>query len=223
MRLVYLVKAAAGLCSAMFAATSAFAQNDMPGPFSCVLGDSSVVLYANDDGTRFTGEMEVSAEYGDGSAGSELSFTQKYSGWRTVYEAEGMIMVITGDAAQIYGDFGTADCFASRSVPAGEDAAARWAPVRGGGQTWMETEASGQVLTWGGTVRAGPGTEFARVTGLPMGRAVTLLAKADRVWLEEFPWYKVLLADGREGYIAGGLLCSPEGRDGFYNARNCEG
>lgn len=210
--------AAAGACPA-------WAQGDIPGPFACNLGDSQVVLYANDDASEYAGELALVGDYAgmDSGPARMVVLRQKYAGWRTVYENAEMTMVINADAALLYGGFGTSDCFASRSTPVGDGWQGGGQQVSGEGQSWTEWAAPGSAITWGGNVRSGPGTEFKRVTGVPLGAAVETLAVTDRTWLDEYPWYKVRLPNGTEGYIAGGLLCSREGRSGMYNASDCTG
>lgn len=227
-------------CTAGLMGSSALAQESVPGPvpgpFACSIGDVGLMLYPNDDATEFSGTYEVGGEYAqdDGSEPEKVTLTQRHSNWRYVYSSTEMTMIVAGDSATIYGDFGESDCFASRSIaveegwqlgttfsdPSGGDG---WRSVSGSGERWRETEASGTVFTWGGNVRAGPGQDFTRVGGVPLGVEVELLAETDRRWLEGYPWYKVRLPGGKSGYIAGGLLCSREGREGTFNSRNCEG
>ncbi|UIP07955.1 SH3 domain-containing protein [Erythrobacter sp. SDW2] len=215
---VLIVVAAAG-------AIPAWAQGDIPGPFACSLGDSQVVLYANEDASEYAGELAPAGDYAAMDSGEPrlLTLRQKYNGWRTVYENAEMTMVINADAAQLYGAFGTSECFASRSVAVGESWRGGGQLVSGEGQRWTEWAAPGGAITWGGNVRSGPGQEFKRVAGVPLGVNVETIAVTDRTWLDEYPWYKVRLPDGTEGYIAGGLLCSREGRSGMYNERDCTG
>ncbi|MDC0887077.1 SH3 domain-containing protein [Altererythrobacter sp.] len=213
---------------AMFAAAMPVAAKaDTPGPFSCIMGDSSVILTSNDDGSAFTGTPENSGENtGEGDSEQEdvLTLAQKYPGWRTIYEGGDRTMVMESDGAvYLHGKHGIGSCFASRSIPPLPYLPGPWSRQSLGTESWMEAPTSGTVITWGGNVRAGPGTDFGRVAGVPLGVSVTLVAQADRVWLQEYAWFKVRLPDGREGYIAGGLLCSRDARQGFYNARSCEG
>lgn len=94
----------------------------IPGPFVCTVGESMVILSANADATRYAGELSPDSEY-DGVATGEpplVVLTQKYAGWRTVYQNGRTTMVIDGDAAVLYGSFGIIDCFASRSTSVGE-------------------------------------------------------------------------------------------------------
>ncbi|WP_284125996.1 SH3 domain-containing protein [Parerythrobacter aestuarii] len=221
---------------------------EIPGPFVCSIGDVEAQLYANDDATQYSGEMVLGGDYGQGEDGEPevLTLNQVYPGWRYVYANDEMTMVIGGDEAMLYGDFGESRCFASRSVPvgpgwqygavgeAGDPGLGDYAPddtavvegvqvITRGEETWTESPMAGTAITWGGNVRAGPGTQFGRVAGVPLGFTVTLLARTDRRWLESDPWYKVRLPNGREGYIPGGLLCTRDGREGFFNQRNCEG
>ena len=220
------MRAVVGLIGAglMLAAAPARAQQEAAGPFVCAMGDSEGVLTANDDGTEYSGTFMLAGDY----AGMETQpreatvLRQKYDSWNTVYENDDMTMVVSGDRAQIYGAFGTSTCVAETPNPpgAGDDAGRI---VSGEGQRWSEWDASGTAITWGGNVRSGPGEDFSRLIGVPLGRSVEVLAVADRYWLDEYPWFKVRLANGTVGYIAGGLLCSREDAAGMYNARNCEG
>lgn len=206
-------------------ASPTMAQGEIPGPFSCSLGDSQVVLYANEDATAYSGELALAGDYAGMDSGEPrvLTLRQKYDGWRTVYENEDMTMVINADAAMLYGTFGMSDCFASRSVVVGDGWQGGGQEVSGEGQVWTEWLAPGGAITWGGNVRSGPGEDFKRVAGVPLGVNVETIAVTDRMWLDEYPWYKVRLPNGTEGYIAGGLLCSVEGRSGMFNERECTG
>lgn len=198
---------------------------EVPGPFVCDIGDSQVVLSANDDATRYAGELTPATEYEGVDTGEPpvVTLVQKYAGWRTVYQNSRTTMVIEADSAKLFGAFGIIDCFASRSTSVGAGWEQDGTRVAGGGQVWLERPAPGKALTWGGNVRSGPGAEFARVTGVPLGVEVETLAMADRTWLDEYPWFKVRLPGGKTGYIAGGLLCSRDGREGMYNANDCSG
>lgn len=230
MRILSGVVAAGGLAAASPALAEA------PGPFVCSLGDSEAILSANEGATEYSGTFRLAGDYAglERSEPETLTLSQRFSGWRYVYANEEMTMVILGDEAMLYGDFGESRCFASRSVPVGEgwqygppdDAPitlGAWKVVAQGETAWRELAEDGAALTWGGNVRAGPGTEFDRVAGVPLGVEVGVLARTDRTWLDEYPWFKVRLGTGRVGYIAGGLLCTRDNRTGFYNARNCEG
>ena len=210
--------------AAFFAAWPAMAQPVPRGPYVCSMGDAEGTLTASADGSHYSGTFRLAGEYAGSEQDepSETVLAQKYYGWNTVYENEAMTLVVSGDRAHLYGAFGTSDCFADRPNPPGAgDAPGR--VIDDGGQRWKEWDASGMAMTWGGNVRSGPGMDFARVAGVPLGREVEVLAVADRYWLDEYPWFKVRLADGTTGYIAGGLLCSRDGAQGMYNARNCEG
>lgn len=103
-------------------ASPAQAQDDVPGPFVCMIGESQVVLSANADATRYAGELEPAGGYDGVDTGEPplVTLVQKYAGWRTVYQNSRTTMAIEGDAAKLYGAFGVIDCFASRSVPVGE-------------------------------------------------------------------------------------------------------
>ena len=94
----------------------------IPGPFVCSIGESQIVLSANADATRYAGEMTPVSEYDGVDTGEPplVSLTQKYAGWRTVYQNGRTTMAIEGDAATLYGAFGIIECFASRSTSVGE-------------------------------------------------------------------------------------------------------
>ncbi|GAA4041705.1 hypothetical protein GCM10022213_09950 [Parerythrobacter jejuensis] len=204
-------------------ASPALAQGDLPGPFSCSIGDAEALIYANEDGSVFSGQMTLAGDYAEqDTSPRELSFAQKYAGWRTVYENADMTLVIAGDSAKIYGAFGTSDCFASRSQAVADGWEGGWISVKRNKKSWRERPETGAAITWGGMIRSGPGKDFPSVGSVMMGRNVTVIARTDQTWLREYPWFKVRFAGGGVGYIAGGLLCTRDGRDGYYNDRGCE-
>lgn len=223
-----------GMLAAAVSASPALAE--IPGPFACSVGDSEILLEANHDATAYSGTFKLAGDYAglERSPPETTTLTQRFTGWRYIYANGEMTLVIDGDSAMLFGDFGESRCAAARSAPVGEgwqyglpdDAKiplGAWKVRELGDTSWRELGEDGKALTWGGNVRAGPGQEFDRVAGVPMGVEVTVLARTDRYWLEEYPWFKVRLPNGREAYIAGGLLCTRDNRTGFYNARDCEG
>ena len=68
--------------------------------------------------------------------------------------------------------------------------------------------AAGRAL--GGRMRAGPGTDAAHVASLPENTPVTVTHGTPE-WMNGYLWYGVE-ANGRRGYVWGGILCAP-GRD----------
>ena len=205
----------AGLVFAITGPAYALSAEATPaGPFVCTVGDSDGVLTASADGSYYMGTLALAGDHSgmDDSSPAPTVLAQKYFGWITVYHNDEITMVIDGGTATLYGAFGTGECATSSSIPVG---------MSGNGQDWTETPSVGAALAWGGNVRSGPGEGFARIASVRMGAEITTLAVTDRLWLGEYPWFRVRLPDGREGYIAGGLLCSRDGRDGMFNARNC--
>lgn len=62
--------------------------------------------------------------------------------------------------------------------------------------------------SWGGIVRAGPGTRFRRIGSLKKGDVVTLLEDTG-VRLNGYTWFKIEFG-GRTGYQWGGILCAED-------------
>ncbi len=60
--------------------------------------------------------------------------------------------------------------------------------------------------SWGGKVRAGPGTNFNQVASLQNGDPVRLLEDT-RIMFNGYPWYRISYKGGRTGYQWGGILC----------------
>ena len=60
--------------------------------------------------------------------------------------------------------------------------------------------------SWGGKVRAGPGTNFNQVSSLQNGDPVRLLEDT-RIMFNGYPWYRISYKGGRTGYQWGGILC----------------
>ncbi len=60
---------------------------------------------------------------------------------------------------------------------------------------------TGTVTSWGLNVRSGPGVGFPRLTSIPNGTVVTLLARTADSW-----WVKVVLANGTVGWVSANFL-----------------
>ena len=179
---------------------------DLPA-LRCAVGDSELVLTIDMQGTGMSGTLSPAGEHADGSGPVAVELEPAYESWGFVFENAEMTLVMLGEGAALFGDFGVADC-----------------AYDGQGDPDMagEEQVGGTAITWGGIVRAGPGEDTARIAAVPMGVTVDLLARSDAPeWLGEYPWFRVRLPGGTEGYIAGGLLCSREGADGMFNQRDC--
>jgi hypothetical protein len=87
-----------------------------------------------------------------------------------------------------------------------EPAPDRPRPDRDGSQ---QINAAGQSL--GGTLRAGPGTSFARIGSLPAGMPLTILRRSPEM-MNGYGWFEIRAASGLTGYQWGGIMCS-EGRE----------
>jgi hypothetical protein len=70
-----------------------------------------------------------------------------------------------------------------------------------------------RIGSWGGNVRSGPSTDYARVGSLKNGDPVVLL-KRERFSGGQFDWFKITYGQGQIGYQWGGILC------GFSNKVN---
>lgn len=62
--------------------------------------------------------------------------------------------------------------------------------------------------SWGGIVRSGPGSDYAKAGSLEEGEEVTLMAPPTSVLPNDYPWFKIAYGDGQTGYMWGGILCS---------------
>lgn len=63
-----------------------------------------------------------------------------------------------------------------------------------------------QVGSWGGNVRSGPGTNYAKIGSLQNGDPVVITKKLSSAGAE-YPWFKIQYGNGKVGYQWGGLLC----------------
>ncbi len=60
---------------------------------------------------------------------------------------------------------------------------------------------TGTVISYGLNMRTGPGTGYARITSLPNGTGLTLLARD-----AAGTWVKVQIVDGRQGWVHSGYI-----------------
>ncbi|MEX2629963.1 MAG: SH3 domain-containing protein [Tistlia sp.] len=65
------------------------------------------------------------------------------------------------------------------------------------------------AASWGGKLRAGPGTDYPQTGSLAEGERVTLLERTS-VLRDGLPWFLIELSDGHTGYQWGGILCGLE-------------
>lgn len=88
----------------------------------------------------------------------------------------------------------------------------------------MSREATEQMAmegaSWGGSVRSGPGTEFAKIGSLKEGALVELEDNTG-VQMNGYPWFKITQYNDvggvtLSGFQWGGILCSFNGRDGVH-------
>jgi hypothetical protein len=88
--------------------------------------------------------------------------------------------------------------------------------IRDGGDAEPATEdAAGQIadvdaVALGGNVRTGPGTDEGKIGRLTRGTKITLLERMEPM-LDGYPWFRVALPNGREGFVWGGIICAPQG------------
>jgi membrane-bound inhibitor of C-type lysozyme len=61
--------------------------------------------------------------------------------------------------------------------------------------------------SWGGVVRSGPGMDFARVTSLPEGEPITVVANTGVV-MNGYPWFKIRYRGKTTGFHWGGIMCA---------------
>ncbi|MEX2629966.1 MAG: SH3 domain-containing protein [Tistlia sp.] len=67
--------------------------------------------------------------------------------------------------------------------------------------------------SWGGKLRAGPGTDYPQTGSLAEGERVTLLERTS-VLRDGLPWFLIELSDGRTGYQWGGTPLRAGGAGG---------
>lgn len=65
---------------------------------------------------------------------------------------------------------------------------------------------SGEVASWGGVVRSGPGMETNRVDSLQKGEAIELLQDSG-VHMNGYNWYQIRYRGNQIGYQWGGIIC----------------
>lgn len=65
---------------------------------------------------------------------------------------------------------------------------------------------SGEVASWGGVVRSGPGMETARVDSLREGEAVEILQDSG-VFMNGYNWFQIRYRGNKTGYQWGGIMC----------------
>ena len=64
----------------------------------------------------------------------------------------------------------------------------------------------GPAASWGGNVRSGPDISAPRIGSLAEGDGLIVVARTDEVY-HGYPWFLIQMADGREGYQWGGIIC----------------
>lgn len=63
-----------------------------------------------------------------------------------------------------------------------------------------------KAKSWGGIVRAGPGTEFDKLASLKEGDPITVLEQSKE--MDDFFWYKIRFGkQNKTGYQWGGIIC----------------
>ncbi len=78
----------------------------------------------------------------------------------------------------------------------------------------------GPAASLGGNVRGGPAIGADRIASLARGDGVILIQRTDEM-LNGYPWFFIQLADGREGYQWGGIICGVDGPvEGVFGACN---
>ena len=79
------------------------------------------------------------------------------------------------------------------------------------------TQAASGPFSFGGNLRAGPGTNFARVTSVAEGTPVTMIQDSG-VYFQGYSFWLIQLPNGTQGYHWGGILCAPgESFQGIFN------
>lgn len=68
------------------------------------------------------------------------------------------------------------------------------------------TTGSGEVASWGGVVRSGPGMETARIDSLKQGEPIELLQDSG-VHMNGYNWYQIRYRGNKIGYQWGGIIC----------------
>lgn len=84
-----------------------------------------------------------------------------------------------------------------------------------------EAEMAKEGASWGGSVRSGAGTNFAKIGSLAEGTLVSLEENTG-VMMNDYPWFKIIHYDNKtgteivSGYQWGGILCAFDERAGVY-------
>lgn len=63
-------------------------------------------------------------------------------------------------------------------------------------------------ISWGGNLRAGPGTQFQDVGSLAEGAPITILEDTG-VYFNGYSWFRVQTQTGQQAYQWGGIMCVP--------------
>lgn len=72
-------------------------------------------------------------------------------------------------------------------------------------------------FSFGGNLRAGPGTNFARLGSVAEGTPVTMIQDSG-VYFQNYSFWLIQLPNGTQGYHWGGILCAPgESFPGIFN------
>lgn len=158
--------------------------------FTAILFDEEDVV-AVDARNQSTGQVSRTI-LGSAVSGSGARYFDPSSGLDFV-EHQGQAFLTTLSGAQF-------NCIVTSVTEPGGNAAVPGNPPQGGG-----TFAG---FSFGGNLRAGPGTNFADVGSTFNGQQLTLIADTGVVF-NGFNWWVVQLPNGQQAHQWGGLLCAP--------------
>ena len=194
--------------------------------YSCDGGDAEYWVDVADDGMTANSGVLLVGEYA--KPGEDIYVeTFLRVGTRAYLEgSEGSQLVLfNGGRAEIEDGGGSiTTCFQERSPGLATDPRSMTnETLSRDGQRWTQWQSNGPVTAWGSNVRARPDVNSERIGSVAKGEVLDMIAQTS-VEYQGYPWFLVRLPSGMEGYVAGGLLCSPEGYfgDNVYTANNCE-
>jgi len=203
---------AAALAVTIVLAPSAQASFDDQARCDPVGDGEHLVIFSARDANKASVQYQISSENAADAKPVVTQLTARYnypeSGGR--YEGGEYILLTTNKTVVlIYGvgsDMpGHTECTLVAEAPeSGADGADE---AVGAAEVLGETSLNVRARSWGGKLRAGPGTDTAQIGSLGEGERVTLIANT---WKEMngYNWFKIRRANGQEGYKWGGILCS---------------
>lgn len=180
-----LIAGAVGILGGLVAATTAQANVE----YQC-----QSVQGVRIEATLFDEEDVVVARFiGSDGLASEVLLQPAVSGSGFRYAGQGTEFRGRGDQATLDNGAVSVSCFVTAVTAPGD-------PQPGGGGFGG--------FSFGGNLRAGPGTNFARVGGLAEGTPVTLLQDSG-AFFNGYSFWLIQTPNGQQAYHWGGILCAP--------------